>query len=155
MGMYTQLFLAVDFAPNTPDWLLDVLSYMTAVNNDELAPPANLPAHPLFLTSRWKYMLRCTSAYFSGETFYQFYKPESKEDWNGVSLTVKCSLKNYDNEIEKFLDLITPYIDYSPSQIIGFKQYEESSGPTILRIDKKEGKNVLREKLFVVEEGEF
>lgn len=61
-----------------------------------------LPSHPLFLKEYWYCMLRFSSAYF-----------EEKMDTKlvGDKLHIRCNLKNYENEIESFLDWISPFVE--------------------------------------------
>jgi hypothetical protein len=48
-------------------------------------------------------------------------------------LNVRSNLKNYDSEIENFLDFISPYIE--TDEFIGYMRYEESEKPTLIYID--------------------
>lgn len=128
MGMYTELNLGVRFHKNTPQNVIDILKYMLAespVRFEYLRP--QLPEHPLFKTDRWMIMLDCGSYYFDG-------KPDSSLNYDKITecyfLNVRCNLKNYDREIEHFLDFIQPYL-YT-NGFIGYTRYEEDDDPTLI-----------------------
>lgn len=126
MGMYTQLVMGVNVKGDAPKEVIEVLEYML---NHEMGeqPKVELPSHPLFQSGRWRYMLMCDSYYFDGQTVSKMDWDEIGKEWN---LSIRCNLKNYDNEIENFCDWINPYI--STEGFIGYKQYEEADDPTLI-----------------------
>jgi len=121
MGMYTELVLAVELKADTPQDVIDTLMGMVqgyGINSNQ--------DHLLFSTDRWQRMLNSGSAYFAG-------KPHSElvYDYYGcINLTIRTNLKNYDGEIEHFLDWIKPYV-YERG-FAGYKRYEECSEPTLI-----------------------
>ena len=72
--------------------------------------------------------------YFDGQT-----DSTIKND-QGWYLTVRCSFKNYDDEIELFLDWLAPYIE--TYGFLGYHRYEEFDDPTL--IYKEDGKIVYK-----------
>ncbi|MCA1800256.1 MAG: hypothetical protein LC650_03090, partial [Actinobacteria bacterium] len=52
------------------------------------------------------------------------------DDIGGWFLTIRCNLKDYDDEIEKFIDWITPYTD--STGFVGYKRYEQDEEPTLI-----------------------
>lgn len=129
MGMYTELVMAVELKKDTPNAVIEVLKYMVGDIEDE----PSMPKHELFEADRWRFMLRCDSYYFDGVT-----NSILKSDWvsNSYYLTVRSNLKNYNSEIEKFIDWITPYVNLSYSDsnrmFVGYSRYEESDEPTLI-----------------------
>jgi len=126
MGMYTELHLNVEIIKELPEGICDTLRYMTT-GNGELD---TLPYHSLFRDgSRWEYMLRCDSYYFSADTLSTF-----RWDENGDSyyLCIRCNLKNYGGEIRLFLHWIHPYIAAIDGDFLGFFRYEETNTPTLI-----------------------
>lgn len=125
MGMYTELHFNAQLKRDTPKQVIDTLAYMNWQVQDE---PSILPKHELFGKSRWDFMLRCSSSYFA-------LSPASSVDWDEDSrcyyLHVRCNLKNYNDEIESFLDWIMPYID-SGGECLGYYRYEEENDPTLI-----------------------
>lgn len=132
MGMYTALVLDARTVRDTPDDVVRILKFMTAA--DGAHEPWDLPKHPLFGENRWRWMLRGSSAYFPIERNPQFYKPFYGPDEGAWLLSVGTSLKNYDDEIEKFLDWVTPYIETG----IGYWIYEEDTRITPIHINWRE-----------------
>lgn len=91
------------------------------------------PDHPLFKTDRWGILLRCDSAYFAGDTNSYI----TREDFDlelkySPYLTIRSNLKNYDLEIELFLDWISQYVRYPTGECAGYFRCEECSEPTLI-----------------------
>jgi hypothetical protein len=74
-------------------------------------------------------VLTCDSYYFDSIT-------DSKMEYNNTDckyhLNVRSNLKNYDSEIENFLDFISPYVE--TDGFIGYMRYEESDEPALIYI---------------------
>lgn len=127
MGMYTELNIGVDLAPSTPDNVIKILDYM--LGDEEV--DVDTPDHPLFQTEGWRYMLRSDSYYFAGRTDSSITRDAITKCYH---LNVRCNLKNYDEEISKFLDFICPYLDgYG---FIGYTRYEECELPYLIWHDE-------------------
>jgi hypothetical protein len=124
MGMYTELHYNVEMRKGTPKPIIDMLEYM--LDND--LPQPLMPDHPLFRTSRWPIMLRMSSAYFPAPT-----RSELFENYGNRFLSVRCNLKNYDGEIEKFIDWIDPWVVGCEGDFLGFHRYEESEDPVLIK----------------------
>lgn len=126
MGMYTELVLGVDLKHDTPTSVIEVLRYMLG----EIETKPTLPEHALFKTDRWAVMLRMGGYYFSGPTNSVLRLDSTTKEWG---LSVRCNLKNYGSEIEKFCDWIRPYInDPQPGEFMGYSRYEECEKPELL-----------------------
>ena len=122
MGMYTELVLGVEVVPNTK--VINILRYMLSSEIKSVCVDIN---HPLFSTPRWASMLLCDSYYFDGQTDSKLVCDERSKSYY---LNVRCNLKNYENEIEQFLDWLCPYI--VTDGFLGYKRYEESYSPTLI-----------------------
>lgn len=151
--MYTELQFSAEINYKRHSEILDVLKYMTG-DEQVKSSTLRLPNHSLFETNRWKYMLRSSSAYFAGQPQSVLYEEHASKL---VSLTVLCSLKNYSQEIEKFLDWIRPYVlkDYIPEPesknrevndeprlFVGHVRYEEDVDPEFIYFTKDQVKFV-------------
>jgi hypothetical protein len=123
MGMYTELHYNVELRSDVPAEVLAALRYM--LDSDQ--PEARCD-HPLFETDRWSVMLRMSSAYFPSRTHSELFNEYDR--WH---LGVRCNLKNYDGEIEKFIDWMDPYVDAFEGDFLGFHRYEESDDPVLIR----------------------
>lgn len=123
MGTYTELNIGVRLRHDTPTKVIDILRYM--LNEENAVKPDILPDHALFNTQRWHFMLVSDSSYFDGRT-------DSSMEFSGsvYELNVRCNLKNYDDEIIKFLDFISPYIKYEG--FIGYTRWEYIEDPTLI-----------------------
>lgn len=130
MGMYTELVLGVELEKD--EKVLDILRYM--LSDSDVCPEC--PKHPLFETDRWQIMLTCGSYYFDGHT-----DSSLLIDNIGVCmLNVRCNLKNYCGEIDKFLNWLAPYI--RSHGFIGYTRHEEDDDP--LLIYNENGKIIYR-----------
>ena len=123
MGMYTELVMACKLKKDAPEDVVETLKYM--VGDSEY--PAVIPTHDLFKTDRWKFMLRCDSYYFDGDTNSTFRYDDIRKSY---VLTIRCNLKNYCDEIEEFLNWIIPYSN--TNGFVGYSRYEESETPTLI-----------------------
>jgi len=122
MGMYTEVNIGVKLRKDTPKMTLDILSYMV----DNKRPFSNCE-HPLFLTPRWENMLHGDSYYFDTIPSVRWEYDKIAEAW---FLSAVSNIKNYDNEWEKFLDFLGPYIE--TEGYLGTYRYEEYEDPTLL-----------------------
>ena len=124
MGMYTELNVGVAFKKDTPNNVINIIKYM--LNEDEFVY-YELPDHPLFKTARWNFMLVSDSYYFDGQTDSSLHYDDISSQYY---LNVRCNLKNYDGEIEKFMEFIQPYLD--TRGFLGYTRYEEFDDPTLI-----------------------
>lgn len=126
MGMYTELHFNCRLKRNVPPNVIEILEYMLHKRNDKPA----LPDHDLFSTGRWEHMLLSDSAYFYADTHSTLRVDEGFNERH--VLCIRCNLKNYEGEIEKFVDWIMPYLSTTPDNFLGFSRYEETEQPTLL-----------------------
>lgn len=123
MGMYTELHFYSELRSDAPQEVIDVLVWMAGGDGKE--PPA--PDHQFFDCDRWRVLFRMDSAYFDAKTHSEVF--QEYEVW---FLNVRSNLKNYDGEIEKFIDWVRPYLAKEPGEFLGFSRYEESETPTLI-----------------------
>jgi hypothetical protein len=118
MGMYTELDLkvAIENEPIVVDILKDLSNGSITVKNRL--------DHPFFKTDRCNMIGRCGSYYFDGQPYIQFRYDKIAKCW---FLTTCFNLKNYNQEIEKFLDWLCPFI--LTEGYIGTYWYEEQEEP--------------------------
>ena len=126
MGMYTEFHFNSKLKRNVPPNVIEILKFM--VGQTEAKP--DLPDHPLFATDRWDTMLRTDSAYFDADTHSTLRYEEGPKA--RYVLCIRCNLKNYEGEIEKFVDWIMPYLSKIPGEFLGFSRYEETEQPTLI-----------------------
>ena len=126
MGTYTELNCAFSLHGETPQHVVETLLYMTGQSETE---PDSLPPHPLFGDTRWDGMLSGSSSYFGADP----HSTVRRNEINGkYHVTIRCNFKDYDGEIEKFIDWITPHIQALPGDFIGYKRSDLTEVPTLL-----------------------
>jgi hypothetical protein len=146
MGMFTEFILNVELKKDVPKDILDILKYMI----DNSLPKPQLSNHALFETDRWRFMLQSDSHYFDSDAHSTLRYDENS---NSYYLNIKCNLKNYNEEIEKFINWIQDYV--FTDGFWGYKIYEKNgipdvifngisyliSNPNLKEITKKKGEN--------------
>lgn len=126
MGMYTEIHFNAKLKKDVPQDVVDILKYMVGDNKRQ---PRSLPDHVLFQCDRWKLLFCCDSYYFDADT----HSTLRFDDIAGsYYLCVRSNLKNYDSEIQKFIDWIPQYLENEPGAFLGFYRYEEHNEPTLI-----------------------
>jgi hypothetical protein len=122
MGMYTEIFFRAE---------VDEEAYeaIQAIHNNDAHP---WPDHPFFNCARFDMVTRCSSYYFPGANHYT---AEVDDTYTGRTYYVsfRANLKNYDDEIAKFFDWVTPHCRdrVYEKTFIGYSQYEEDDEPKL------------------------
>lgn len=124
MGMYTQFHYGVRLKKDVPESVINTLRYMVR----DIEEDYENHDHPLFATGNWEFMFIMDSYYFDYKTTNLIMYDEYG-DWY---FNVTCNFKNYDEEIEKFLDWIHPYVDAYDGDFLGYYRYEEDELPTLI-----------------------
>lgn len=127
--MYTELYIAAEIRKDISNIELEILNYMFA-NGEK---PVELPAHAFFACERWDRIGQHASYYFIPKAISKFWSDVNGDCYFLVSLS---NLKNYDGEINKFIDWIRPLLA-SEVKHIGHYRYEEAVNPTILYVNKE------------------
>jgi hypothetical protein len=122
MGMYTQLFLDISLKKDIQKNVIDTLKYMV-YGNDEIDD--NFWKEPY---SRLNWCFNSSSYYFNNSSFSEF---RFDSIGGNYRLVVLCDFKNYNNEIDTFLEWVFPYID-DDGNMLGYWRYEEEKEPVII-----------------------
>jgi len=125
MGMYTEIHFNSKLKKDVPQNIIEILQYMVDLKKE----PENLPEHELFKCSRWSSLFVCDSYCFDADTHSTFRFDDIS---NTYCLCVRANLKNYDSEIEKFINWIMPYLDKYEGNFLGFYRYRESEQPDLI-----------------------
>jgi hypothetical protein len=134
MGMYTELVFGGELKSDTPENVINILKYLI---DDETIETFKLPDHPFFECDRWTHIAISSSYYFGGQCL-------SGIKYDGIAnayrISIRANLKNYDNEIDKFVDWIKPYMDKGAgaNNLLGYSIYEESSVPTLYYLQENQ-----------------
>ena len=124
MGMYTELIFGADLKKDTPENVIEALKYMIG---DIEEKPKNFPLPD----GRCEWLFRVSSYYFGVNS------PVSKMCKDGIGgnwvLSTRSNIKNYEGEIEAFLEWIKPYIDSGSGyrDMYAIVTYEEAEAPNI------------------------
>ena len=132
MSMYTEIYVKVVLKEDVNINVIDVLKYMLGMDNIELEDLI-LPNHSLFTTNNWHYMLRSGSYYHVPYVVSLF-------EYNNISenyyLVVRSDFKNYQGEVEKFFDWISPHVEKDGDKtFIGYSLYEEDDEPKLYYVE--------------------
>ena len=128
MGYYTAIHFDGKLKRNIPEHVIKTLKYMLdayatlETSRDQIPFPLNEDGNPspLAHTDRWNSLFVMSSAYFHAET--ESYMQQVRDD---TYLHVVANLKNYDDEIEKFMCWIAPFIEAEANSWIGFALTED------------------------------
>lgn len=135
MGMYTEFHFNAELVKDLPKEVENILKYMIGESDVTDISPSDLLNHKLFSTPRWQVMLMGDSYYFAADTISTL---RYDNITNSHFLCIRCSFKNYDSEIELFLDWISPYIEMDSGEFLGFYRYEMDEIPTLIYHKKDE-----------------
>ena len=132
MGTYTEIYVKAVLKEDVNINVIDVLKYMLGMDNIELEDLI-LPNHSLFTTNNWHYMLRSGSYYHVPYVVSLF-------EYNNISenyyLVVRSDFKNYQGEVEKFFDWISPHVEKDGDKtFIGYSLYEEDDEPKLYYVE--------------------
>lgn len=119
MGMYTELIFKAEIRGDIPNEVRAVLHHLF---NDGEAP-TTLPDHEFFKCDRWGMVGKCSSFY---------HVPFALSRYTDGYIFSRSDLKDYDDEIRKFVDWVMPYIRAEEGACIGWSWYEEADLPTLL-----------------------
>lgn len=130
MGMYTECVLNVRFNENLPDQFINTLKWLAGSGGlrEDLEPHA-IPDHELFKCDRYTMILTGSSAYFLPSHLPIL---QRDIDYGAYYLSTRFNIKNYEGEIEKFIDWIMPHIDEYDGGFLGYTRYEDEDEPTLI-----------------------
>jgi hypothetical protein len=126
MGTYTELVLKCYIKEDRPEIVHDVLNFLFGKDSE---PPYKLPDHPFFNKIRWEAIGRSGSYYHC---------PNPTNFYDGKYLFTRSDFKNYDDEIDCFLDWLKPYISLPKGQFMGWIFLEQTKEPIFLYNDDDE-----------------
>ena len=127
MGMYTEILLTCDLVEDTRKDIVNWLSAMIDYNS--ILEDVGEKAPNEMTSTRFRNGLLGGSYYFYGQPMMEF-------DYDDISkthhLTVLTNIKNYENDIERFINMLTPYIKAWEGDMLGYVRYEEDRLPTVM-----------------------
>jgi hypothetical protein len=134
MGMYTELIFGATLKEKTPTYVTDALN---CIINDSVTTNLSDEAKQFIDEYSISKLIWCTSYYFGAHDN----KPSCTFDkiagrW---CISFRANCKNYQNEIERFIEFIKPYVEYGSglTNIFAIVQYEEDDYPTLYGTEDK------------------
>ena len=129
MGMYTEMILGCSFKETLPKVCVDALLYV--IRN--LEPTENKEEVEKFIKEYDLEYLMFGSSYYFGvcRSNQKFWYDQIRKEW---VISVRSNIKNYDGQIQKFLEYLKPYVDSGSGyqlDVYAYVQYEEARFPTI------------------------
>jgi hypothetical protein len=124
MGMYTELIFGASLKKETPTQVIDALKY---INGEIEEKPKDFPLPE----GRCEWMFRSGSYYFGiSDGVTKLWQDDQTKRW---LLCARFNIKNYEDEIDTFLNWIKPYIESGSGnrEMYAIKMYEEQDEPTI------------------------
>lgn len=112
MGMYTELVMG--FRTQNPE----LIRFIT-----ELIEPNKI------YNDRRDFMLKSSSYYFPCSSPCS-HIIEDNLGYHNVS--IRCSLKNYEGEIEWFIEKVKSMLEEQNGELLGYYRYEENKEPTLI-----------------------
>ena len=132
MGMYTKISVDLKFIDNLPSEVVKALEVMVGEVDSSLYSIVDFPTHDLFKSTRWDFMLRCSSYYHTPFSLTKLHYDDISKHYYLVS---SSDFKNYDNEVELFFDFVKDYVE---DGFLGYSLYEEDDKPTLYFLENGE-----------------
>lgn len=154
MGMYTEFIFGCSLSKDTPKICIDALDYI--INGEIKKPKYENPETWEEKEYNNKFIERTSTddeiqafigEYDFGRLFcsgsYYFGAPVSQKLYydyidKTYKISTRANLKNYSNQIEKFIEYIKPYVVHGSGyghNIFAYVQHEEAEFPTIYGVD--------------------
>lgn len=134
MGMYTELIFGATLKEKTPTYVTQALD---GVINNTVDVKLSDEAKQFIDEYSLRKLIRCTSYYFGAH----INKPSCVFDEisNSWCISFRANCKNYQGEIEKFIEFIKPYVEHGSglTNIFAIVQYEGDDYPTLYGIEGK------------------
>lgn len=131
MGMYTKINIILKLRKDTPKQVEEIVKSMFDGDTveDMKSKGIELPEHKFFEDDRRVWFPRSGgSCYFTG-TANSAIKYRNVD--NKMVLHIDTDFKNYQEEIDLFLDWISHYVDAENNEFLGYSRYEEFYNPTL------------------------
>jgi hypothetical protein len=124
MGMYTELIFGADLKKDTPKNIIEALKYIIG---DIEEKPNDFPLPD----GRCEWLFRGGSYYFGvNSAVSKMWKDDISENY---VISTRSNIKNYEGEIDAFLEWIKPYIESGSGcrDMYAIVTYEEAESPCI------------------------
>jgi hypothetical protein len=126
MGMYTEFVFGCSLVENLPEEILRILCDMFKTTG----------------TRKTELGIRLTRIPYQASEYFGVSFPSSSLKYDRFKrsyvVSIRCNLKNYENEIDTFLNWIAPYVynGSGESNFLGYSIYEEAVMPILYFLDE-------------------
>ncbi len=134
MGMYTEFVFGVRLKENVPQHIVEMLKVLFGISN-------RLPEKYSDWNDKFPDIRRIP---FGGSYYFAVQDSHSRLSFDKISndwtIVIRCNIKNYNNEIQNFIDWISPYIGKGSganSDFLGYTLHEEDEEPHLLWLLRK------------------
>jgi len=124
MGMFTELIFGAALKEGTSSQVIEALKYMIGETKDK---PSDFPLPD----GRCAWLLRCGSYSFAvNNSVSKMWLDNIDNQWH---ISTRSNIKNYENEIETFLEWIKPHIDSGSgnNDLYAIVMYEDEDTPKL------------------------
>jgi len=124
MGMYTEIIFGAELKEETPEQVINALKYIIGDIEDK---PDDFPLPE----DGCEYLFQISSYYFGvNEPVAKMWFDDISKTWR---ISARSNIKNYEREIETFLEWIRPFVKRGSGtkDMFAIVIYEEDSEPTI------------------------
>lgn len=122
--MYTELIFGAELKKDTPNQVIEALKYMIGETKEK---PSDFPLPD----GRCEWLFQGGSYYFAiNNSVTKMWLHDIDKQWH---ISTRSNIKNYESEIETFLEWIKPYIDSGSGgrDLYAITIYEEQDTPTL------------------------
>lgn len=126
MGLYTEFIFGASLRKETPRNVIDTLKYMCGLLDEKPNNMAfNYKRNPLSGSSY---------SFAVSKSLCKMWFDDICKQW---IISTRANIKNYDTDIENFIEFIRPYIDSGSGsrEMFAIQIHEESNEPTIYYLD--------------------
>ena len=122
MGMYTEFLLKCNLKKNLPEDVVAVIKYLFAKGE----MPEVLPDHRFFKYDNWYAVGRGTSRHTPVRCLEYTYRKQI------TGIFSRSEIKDYYSQIQEFLDWLSPYMNHTEGECIGWTWYCECNSPKLI-----------------------
>ena len=129
--MYTELIFEAELSKDTPKGLIDAFTTVSGKDTGIEVTSSKLEISNFIEKFDLNMLVNCCSAYFPAQ--HSFFNMYYNKYLNTYGIFIRSDLKNYEQQINEFLEFIKPYVvmGCGSNDIYAYVLYELDERPTI------------------------
>jgi hypothetical protein len=135
MGTYTEIIFGCELISEIPSVAINALKWLCG----EIKRPEELPDHEFFNDKKNRWFLFQSGSFYFGvnKGVAEIWFSKSSNSWH---VSARGNIKNYNNEIEKFLSWVRKYVDTGSGErnFYAIVCHEDQTEPSIYYLDSDE-----------------